>query len=139
MDVPRLGVESELQLPAYTTATAMQAVSLVCSLHHSSQQCQILYPLSEARDRSCNLMVLSRIRFCRTMTGTPETTINCPESWSQDWNPGEFISRTEAILSCDRKMKQELQQHRGTNRVRGRTSCHLYLLLMTTGNCCYIY
>ena len=24
MEVPRLGVESELQLPAYTTATAMQ-------------------------------------------------------------------------------------------------------------------
>ena len=27
MEVPRLGVESELQLPAYTTATAMQAGS----------------------------------------------------------------------------------------------------------------
>ena len=27
MEIPRLGVESELQLPAYTTATAMQAGS----------------------------------------------------------------------------------------------------------------
>ena len=30
----------------------------------SSWQHQILNPLSEARDRTCNLMVPSRIRFC---------------------------------------------------------------------------
>ena len=47
---PRLGVESEQQLPAYTTATATRDPSLVCGLHHSSWQCQILNPLSEARD-----------------------------------------------------------------------------------------
>uniref|UniRef100_A0A8D0RRC0 Glycerophosphodiester phosphodiesterase domain containing 1 n=1 Tax=Sus scrofa TaxID=9823 RepID=A0A8D0RRC0_PIG len=29
----------------------------VCSLHHSSRQCWILNPLSEARDRTCNFMV----------------------------------------------------------------------------------
>ena len=45
MDVPRLGVESELQLPAYTTATATLDPSLVCNLHHSSRQHQILNPL----------------------------------------------------------------------------------------------
>ena len=38
MEVPRLGVESELQLLAYTTATAMQDPSHVWDLHHSSQQ-----------------------------------------------------------------------------------------------------
>ena len=32
MEVPRLGVESELQLPAYTTATAAQDPSRVCDL-----------------------------------------------------------------------------------------------------------
>ena len=37
MEVPRLGVESELQLPAYTTASAMQDLSHVCKIHHSSQ------------------------------------------------------------------------------------------------------
>ena len=36
MEVPRLGVESELQLPAYTTATAMQDPSSICNLHHTS-------------------------------------------------------------------------------------------------------
>ena len=38
MEVPRLRVQLELQLPAYTTATAMPDLSLVCDLHHSSGQ-----------------------------------------------------------------------------------------------------
>ena len=38
MEVFRLGVESELQLLAYTTATSMLDLSYVCDLHHSSQQ-----------------------------------------------------------------------------------------------------
>ena len=46
----RLGVQSELQLLAYTPATAMQDPSLICNVHHSSQQHQILNQLSEARD-----------------------------------------------------------------------------------------
>ena len=32
---PKLGVESELQLPTYTTATATPDPSLTCDLHHS--------------------------------------------------------------------------------------------------------
>ena len=53
----------ELQLPAYTraTATATWDPSRVCDLHHSLRQCRILNPLSEARDRTCNLMVPSRV------------------------------------------------------------------------------
>ena len=35
MEVPRLGVELELELLVYTTATAMQDPSCVCDLHHS--------------------------------------------------------------------------------------------------------
>ena len=60
MEVPRLGVESELQLPAYATATATATSdqNLVCNLHHSSWQCQILNPLSETRDRTCHLWLL---------------------------------------------------------------------------------
>ena len=37
MEVPRLGAESELQLPAYTTATATPDLSHICDLHHSSR------------------------------------------------------------------------------------------------------
>ena len=50
MEIPRLGVESELQLLACATATAMEDLSHVCDLRHSSRQCWILNPLSEARD-----------------------------------------------------------------------------------------
>ena len=39
MKVPRLGVESELQLPAYTTVTATRDPSHIFDLHHSSWQC----------------------------------------------------------------------------------------------------
>ena len=40
-------------------------------LCHSSWQHQNLNPLSEARDRTLNLIVPSRIHFCCTTTGTP--------------------------------------------------------------------
>ena len=46
MEVPKLGVESELQLLAYTTAKAMQDLGRICNLHHSSWQCQIPEPLN---------------------------------------------------------------------------------------------
>ena len=56
MEVPRLRVESELQLPVYATATAIQGLSCICDLHHSSQQHQILNPLSKGRDGTNILM-----------------------------------------------------------------------------------
>ena len=71
MEVPSLGVESELQLLAYTTATDTPDLSRICNLHHSSWQCRIPNPLSEARDRTFVLMVPSWICFCCTTTGTP--------------------------------------------------------------------
>ena len=46
MEVPRLGVISELQLPAYAIATATPDQSCICGLCCSSQQCQILNPLA---------------------------------------------------------------------------------------------
>ena len=75
MKVPRLGVESELQLPAYATATATWNPSHVCNLHHSLQQRRILNPLSKARDRTGKLMVPKRIRFHCTTIGTPLTLL----------------------------------------------------------------
>jgi len=75
VEVPRLGVESELQLPAYTRATATQDPSRVCNLHHSSQQRWIHNPLSKPRDGTRNLMVPGRTHFCCTTTGTPPRQI----------------------------------------------------------------
>ena len=64
MEVPRLVVEVELQLPAYATAIAMWDLIRVCDLHHSSQQHQILNPLSGARDRTRILMDTSWVFYC---------------------------------------------------------------------------
>ena len=50
VEVPRLGVELELQLLAYTTIIVTPDPSHVFDLHHSSQQRQLLNPLSKARD-----------------------------------------------------------------------------------------
>ena len=55
IEVPRLGAESELQLPAYATAAAIKDLSFVCVLCHSSWQRQILNPLIEARHWTCIL------------------------------------------------------------------------------------
>ena len=37
MEVPKLVVKSELQLPAYTTATAKPDLSRICNLHHNAR------------------------------------------------------------------------------------------------------
>ena len=65
--VPRLGLQSELHLLAYTTVTATRDLSRVCDLHHSSRKRQILNPLREARDQTCILMDTRQIHFrCAT-------------------------------------------------------------------------
>ena len=63
MEVSRIGVKSELQPLAYTTATAMQDPSHVYNLHHSSRQRRILNPLSEARDQTCFLVDTSWVHY----------------------------------------------------------------------------
>ena len=72
MEVPRLGVKSELQLLAYATATATADPSCICDLYHSLRQCWILNPLSEARDwtPTSSWMPLGFINHWATM-GTP--------------------------------------------------------------------
>ena len=71
MDVPGARVKLELQLPAYTTATAMQDPSRIYDLHHSSWERQIPNPLIEPRDQTRILMDTSRIHFHCATTGTP--------------------------------------------------------------------
>ena len=54
MEVLGLGVKSELQLQAYTKATAMWNLSCICHVHHSLWEHWILKLLSEARDQTHN-------------------------------------------------------------------------------------
>ena len=62
-----LGVRLELQLPACTTAMAMQNPSPICDLHHS----WILNLLSEARDWTQVLMDFSQVLYHWALMGTP--------------------------------------------------------------------
>ena len=62
MEVPGLGVESELQqLPAYATALAMPDPSHMWDLRRSLWQCWIFNLLRETRDQTPNLMNTSQI------------------------------------------------------------------------------
>ena len=71
IEVPRLGVDLELQLPGCTTASTPPDLSQVYNLHHSSRQCSILNQLSEAGHQTRNLMVPSWIHFLCSTMGTP--------------------------------------------------------------------
>ena len=51
-----IGVKTEPQLLAYTTATATRDLSCIWDLHHSLRQRWILNPLSEARNQTSILM-----------------------------------------------------------------------------------
>ena len=100
----QLGVESELQLPAYATATATPDLSHVYDLHHSSWQHRILNRLSKARDQTLNFMVPSWIHFHCATTGTPFEPIlklslsliskNCFHNHPQTW----FISNAFNVV-----------------------------------------
>ena len=72
MEVPRLGIESELQLQAYTIATATLDPSCVCDLCCSLQQHWILNPLREARDRNHILLETSWILYLLTHDGNSQ-------------------------------------------------------------------
>ena len=69
MEVSSPGVKLELQLLAYTTATATQNPSWVSDLHRSSWQ-WILNPLSEARDWTQVLTDTSWVCYHWATTGT---------------------------------------------------------------------
>ena len=60
-EVPRPGVQVELQPPAYVRATATWDLSHVCN--HRPWQCRILNPLNEAWDRTCIFMDAGQVRL----------------------------------------------------------------------------
>ena len=97
MEVPRLRTELELQLLAYTTAVVMPDLSHICNLHHRSQQCWILNPLSKARDRTHILMDTSQVLSPLSPMETPASFLwlsmcsfktregGVPAAVQQDW------------------------------------------------------
>ena len=81
MEDPRLAFELELQLSAFTTATAMPNLSHVCQLYHSSWQCQILNPLSKVRDQIHILMNTILVPFHWAIMGTLQFTFLRYKIW----------------------------------------------------------
>ena len=72
----------------------MQDPSHVCDLHHRSQQYQLFNPLSEARDQTRNLMVISQIHFRCTTTGTP--ALGLLSAAQMTWN----LSASTPVGNC---------------------------------------
>ena len=70
MEASRLGVKSEVQLQAFTTATATWDRSYVCDLYH-----RIPDPLTEARDLTRTLMDTSQMRLRFATTGAPQSNL----------------------------------------------------------------
>ena len=77
MEVPRLGVESDLQPPAYTTATATEDPSCICNLHHGSRQRWILNPSSGARDPTESSWILVRFPTTEPQWELPNMWLVC--------------------------------------------------------------
>ena len=102
MEVPRLRVKSELQLPTYTTATEMQDPSRVCGLHHSSWQCWILNPQSKASDQTWILMDASQIRNLLSHNGNSRGVFYCDKSWWTD---------TDLLLKRHRNIGHSFSQY----------------------------
>ena len=110
MEIPRLGVKLELQLPAYTTGTATPDLSCICDLHHSSWQCCFLNPLSKATDWTCNLMVPSQVHFRCTTMGTPTFLFKIRNKIKRNgWRTSfPFLQPTIDCLTCIRRINQNL-------------------------------
>ena len=110
MEVPRLGVEWELQLLSDTTAIAIRALSFIRNLYHSSQQCRTPDPLSEAKDRTHILMDTSQICFlCATTEIRSFSFNNCK---NQD---AQLESQVKLKTTRFRGTLRE-QRHRGAAR-----------------------
>ena len=77
MEVLRLGVKSELQLPA----TATWDPSHICSLHCSLRQCWILNLLSKAWDQTCILMDTSQVLNPLSHNGNSSFIFYCNLVW----------------------------------------------------------
>ena len=83
MEVPRLEVKSELQLPGNATATVTWDQSCVCNLTtaHGNAGYPTPWALSKARDRTHVLMDTSWISFHCATKGIPEKDISYHESF----------------------------------------------------------
>ena len=74
MEVPMLGVESQMQLLAYTTAIAMWDPSCICDLHKSSGQCWSLTHWESVEIEPASLWILVSF-FSLCQMGIPKIKV----------------------------------------------------------------
>ena len=108
MEVPRLGVELERQLPGHATATAILHPSCICNLHCSLWQHQILNPLSEARDHTHILMntmsILNLLSHNRNSMGfSLQNKVTAQKSLVSGFSLSEY--GLQATFLCEGKHK----------------------------------
>ena len=133
-------LELELQLLAYTTATATWDPSHICDLHCSSWQHRILNPLSKSRDQTRILMDTSWALvgyYCWATVGTPEESFI-----SQDW---AFLISSALLWHWlglaygkfgfgAKQIDPEWQQVRSSNTLSERFQWCIFMV--TTSTCC---
>ena len=109
MEVPRLGAESELRLQAYATGTAKGDLSHICNLDHSSWQCQILNPLSKARDWTQVLVDTGGDHYRWAMKGIPWQVNHFIFSFITVPSPSDLLSTPRQYLSPTSAATQHTQ------------------------------
>ena len=83
MGVRRLGVELELQLPAYATAIATSDPRRICNLHCSSQQCWIFNPWAGPGIKAVSSWILVGFLTHGATRGTPQFLLHVAIQFSQ--------------------------------------------------------
>ena len=96
MEVPGLGIELELQLPAYTKPQQCQIWATSATSTTAHDHTRIFNPLREAWDRTCNLMVPGQIHFHCTTMGTSKSFIKL--TWGADLSVLMFLHWWDNIL-----------------------------------------
>ena len=80
MKVPRLGVTSELWLPAYTTAMQVWPVTYTKTYWNTRSLIHWARPGIKPASQTCILMDASQFRFCWAMMGTSQNFSSCPHN-----------------------------------------------------------
>ena len=105
MEVPGLGVKSELWLPAYTTTTTTPDLSGICDLRRAFQQRQILDPLRDQTVVPQTLcQVLNLLSYSRNTENDILTHRFFNQTFSLDLSFGRvylFFKKHFSVMSAD--------------------------------------
>ena len=105
MEISSLGVNQSYSCPPSPQPQQLQDPSCIYELHHSSWQCRILNPLSEARDPTPILVDTSQIRFCCATMRTPKGIFDSKSNPYDSPDVTAQVSQDYLLLLTLRKKK----------------------------------